>query len=266
MKNNFLKNITVISVFILLTSSCGSKKNVVYLQQGLKEKESIENKQGKGLNYEPVLQVDDILLIVVSAENPEVAIPYNLNIVPLQGSPLSAVSPFSLQSYLIDKDGYIELPILGKIKLGGLTRIEAIQKLKILLEPHLKDSSVNLRILNFKISVIGEVNRPGSFPIQSERITLLEALSLAGDLTIYGNRNSILIIREKEGLKTIEKVDITKRDFISSPYYYLCQNDQIYVEPNKTKINASLIGPDITVGLSALSILITILALTIKFK
>lgn len=264
MKNNFFKNITVISVIILLSSSCVSKKNVVYLQQGVTENK--EDKESKSLNYEPVLQVDDVLLIVVSAENPEVAIPYNLNITPLQGTILNAVSPYSLQSYLIDKDGNIDFPILGKIKLGGLTRIDAIQKIKILLEPHLKDPSVNLRILNFKISVIGEVNRPGSFPLQSERITLLEALSLAGDLTIYGNRNSILIIREKESVKTIEKVDITKRDFINSPYYYLCQNDQIYVEPNKTKVNASVIGPDVTVAFSALSILVTILALTIKFK
>jgi polysaccharide export outer membrane protein len=261
MKNNFFKNITVISVIILLSSSCVSKKNVVYLQQG-----TSEIKESKSLNYEPILQVDDVLFIVISAENPEVAVPYNLNLTTLQGAQIQATNLFSLQSYLIDKAGNVDFPILGKIKLGGLTRIEAIQKLKILLEPHLKDPSVNLRILNFKISVIGEVNRPGSFPIQSERITLLEALSLAGDLTIYGNRNSILIIREKDGLKTIEKVDITKRDFINSPYYYLCQNDQIYVEPNKTKVNASVIGPDVTIAFSALSILVTILALTIKFK
>jgi polysaccharide export outer membrane protein len=248
----------------MLIVSCTSKKGIVYLQQSIGEQ-----KESKSSNYEPILQADDVLLIVISAENPEVAAPYNLNyLLALQGTQTAATSSLGLQlqSYIIDREGNVDFPLLGKIKLGGLTRIEAIQKIKVLLEPHLKDASVNLRILNFKISVIGEVNRPGSFPIQSERITLLEALSLAGDLTIYGNRTSILIIREKEGLKTIEKVDITKRDFINSPYYYLCQNDQIYVEPNKTKVNASVIGPDVTVAFSALSILVTILALTIKFK
>jgi polysaccharide export outer membrane protein len=253
----------MISIFMLLNSSCASKKEVVYFQQSIGEQ-----KDSKTSSYEPILQADDVLLIVISAENPEVAAPYNLNYLLALQAQSAANSPLGLQlqSYLIDRKGNVDFPLLGKIKLGGLTRIEAIQKIKSLLENHIKDPSVNLRILNFKVSVIGEVNRPGSFPIQSERITLLEALSLAGDLTIYGNRNSILVIREKEGLKTIEKVDITKRDFINSPYYYLCQNDQIYVEPNKTKVNASVIGPDITVGLSALSILVTILALTIKFK
>ena len=253
----------MISIFMLLNSSCASKKEVVYFRQSIGEQ-----KDSKTSSYEPILQADDVLLIVISAENPEVAAPYNLNYLLAMQAQSAANSPLGLQlqSYLIDRKGNVDFPLLGKIKLGGLTRIEAIQKIKSLLENHIKDPSVNLRILNFKVSVIGEVNRPGSFPIQSERITLLEALSLAGDLTIYGNRNSILVIREKEGLKTIEKVDITKRDFINSPYYYLCQNDQIYVEPNKTKVNASVIGPDITVGLSALSILVTILALTIKFK
>jgi polysaccharide export outer membrane protein len=262
MKYRLLNCTSIISVFLLFNTSCVSKKEVVYFQQSIGEQ-----KDSKTLSYEPILQADDVLLIVISAENPEVAAPYNLNyLTALQGTQMIATSPLGLQSYLIDTEGNVDFPLLGKIKLGGLTRIEAIKKIKSLLENHIKDPSVNLRILNFKVSVIGEVNRPGCFPIQSERITLLEALSLAGDLTIYGNRNSILVIREKEGLKTIEKVDITKRDFINSPYYYLCQNDQIYVEPNKTKVNASVIGPDITVGLSALSILVTILALTIKFK
>lgn len=260
MKNNFFKNITVISVIILLSSSCVSKKNVVYLQQGIGiQKDTVTSK------YEPKLQPDDILMIVISAENPEAAIPYNQMLVAFQNNTATIAQP-SLQSYLIDKDGYVEFPIVGKLKLGGLTRIEAINKIKSLLEPHVKEPTVNVRILNFKVSVIGEVNKPGSFSIQSERITILEALSLAGDLTIYGNRNSILIIRDNEGLKTIAKVDITKRDFINSEYYYLSQNDQIYVEPNKTKANASVIGPDVTVAFSALSILVTILALTIKFK
>jgi polysaccharide export outer membrane protein len=112
--------------------------------------------------------------------------------------------------------------------------------------------------------VQGEVNRPGTFPINSERVTLLEALSMAGDLTIYGKRDNILVIREENGVKSFQKVDITKGDFVNSPYYYLAQNDVIYVEPNKTRVNSSVIGPNITVGISALSLLITIIVLTTK--
>jgi polysaccharide export outer membrane protein len=262
MKYRLFLTTSIASICLLLSASCNSKKEVVYLQQS-----SGVQKENNTSSYEPVLQADDVLLIVISAENPEVAAPYNLNYLSaLQGTQMAATNPLGLQSYLIDKEGNVDFPLLGKMKLAGLTRIEAIQKIKSELENHIKYPSVNLRILNFKVSVIGEVNRPGSFPVLSERITLLEALSLAGDLTIYGSRNSILIIREKEGVKTIEKVDITKRDFINSPYYYLCQNDQIYVEPNKTKVNSSVVGPNITVALSALSILVTILALTIKFK
>lgn len=250
-------------IFLLLVTgaffSCTSKKNIVYLQ-------SDGNQQTPDAitNYEPMLQPDDALMIVISAENPEVAAPYNMKSVFFQGNSEIGIGQERIQSYLIDKEGHVDFPMLGKIKLAGLTRTGAIQKIKILLTDHIKDPVVNLRILNFKVSVLGEVSRPGVQNIQSDRITLLEALSFAGDLTIYGKRNAILIIREKEGVKTIETVDITKRDFINSPYYYLSQNDVVYVEPNKTKVNASVIGPNITVGISALSLIITIIALTIR--
>jgi polysaccharide export outer membrane protein len=127
------------------------------------------------------------------------------------------------------------------------------------IKEYIKNPSVNLRILNYKFSVIGEVNNPGTFKIESERVTLLEALSQASDLTIYGKRSNILIIREINGKKEYNRVDITKADFINSPFYYLVQNDVIVVEPNKTKVNSSVIGPNITVTISALSLLTTIL-------
>jgi polysaccharide export outer membrane protein len=259
MKIKFQTKISLILLVATMLFSCTSKKNIVYLQ-------SNDGQQVAGgmASYEPVLQPDDALMIIISAENPEVAAPYNMKLVSFLGNSEIASAQERIQSYLIDKEGNVELPMLGKIKLAGLTRMGAIQKIKGLLANHIKDPTVNLRILNFKVSVLGEVNKPGVQTIQSERITLLEALSLSGDLTIYGKRNSILIIREKEGGKTIEKVDITKRDFINSPYYYLSQNDVVYVEPNKTKINTSVIGPNISIGLSAISLLITIIALTTR--
>ena len=253
-------NKSFVFIFMIATFfSCTSNKNIIYLQSN-----GEQHSAGESITYEPMLQADDALMIVVSAENPEVAAPYNMKLVSVLDNSDAAVGREKIQTYLIDKDGAIEFPMFGKIKLSGLTRIEAIQKIKSLLANHIKDPLVNIRILNFKISVLGEVNRPGVHTIQSERITLLEALSLSGDMTIYGKRNAILVIREKDGERVIKKVDITKRDFINSPYYYLSQNDVVYVEPNKTKVNASVIGPNITVGISALSLIITIIALTLR--
>lgn len=259
MKIKYFNKIIISFITISVLFSCTSNKNITYLQSNGEQLIT-----GQSNTYEPVLKSDDVLMIVVSAENSEVAAPYNMKLVSVLDNSEIATTRERIQTYLIDKEGSIEFPMLGKIKLVGLTRLEAINKLKLLLTYHIKDPLVNIRILNFKVSVLGEVNKPGVHTIQSERITLLEALSLSGDLTIYGKRNSILIIREKDGEKMIHKVDITKRDFINSPYYYLSQNDVVYVEPNKTKVNASVIGPNITVGISALSLVITIIALTLR--
>ncbi|WP_445457181.1 polysaccharide biosynthesis/export family protein [Flavobacterium sp. HNIBRBA15423] len=215
-------------------------------------------------SYEPYLQADDVLLLIISSENPEIAAPYNLKSISLDDNFDESKGNDKIQTYIIDTNGNIEIPILGSIHLAGLTKTEAVLKIKEELKEHVKDAVVNLRILNFKISVLGEVSKPGSYAVKSERITILEALSLAGDLTIYGKRNNILLIREQNGNKIMERIDITKSDFINSPYYYLSQNDVVYVEPNKTKVNASLIGPNLTVGLSAISLIITIIALTTR--
>lgn len=245
--------ITLLSVVIL---SCSSSKNIAYFQN------TIANSEVQ--KFEPVLQPDDVLNIVISSENPEIAAPYNLKTVVFQGNTENSVAQERLQTYLIDQEGFIELPMIGKVKLAGLSRTAAVNEIKKVLTEHIKDPIVNLRIVNFKVSILGEVVKPGMYTIQSERVTLVEALALAGDLTIYGKRTDILLIREKEGVKTMQRIDITKSDFINSPYYYLTQNDVVYIEPNKTRVNSSVIGPNIAVGISALSLVVTILALTIK--
>ena len=163
-----------------------------------------------------------------------------------------------IKTYLVDINGEIDFPVIGKIKLDGLTRTQAVKLIEQKVSEYIIEPSVNLRILNFKFSVLGEVNKPGTYKIDSERITLLEALSQAGDLTIYGKRNNILLIREINGKKEYNRVDITKADFINSSNYYLIQNDVILVQPNNTRINSSVIGPNITVTISALSLLTTI--------
>lgn len=241
---------------VLLITSCASKKDLIYLQGTSQAKELV--------SYEPVLQPDDVLFIVVASENAEVAAPYNLRAITLQSDSEEQLNQQRQQSYLIDPKGNIEFPILGTIALGGLTKTEAIAKMKSLLQDHIKDAVVTIRLLNFKVSVLGEVQKPGTYRIASERITLLEALGMSGDLTIYGNRSNVLVIREKNGTKTMERVDLTKSDFLNSTAYYLSQNDVVYVEPNKTKINSSAVGPNLTLAISALSLIVTIIALTVK--
>ena len=246
----------ILIAFVLhFFSSCTSSSKITYLQDVYSNKAVIEKSQ----DYEPKLQADDLLSIVVSADNPENTIPFNLP--QIQASLDVNSTQNNIKTYLIDAHGEIDFPVIGKIKLAGLARSEANKKMVSLVSDYIKNPGINLHILNFKVSVLGEVNRPGSISINSERITLLEALSKAGDLTIYGKRNNILVIREIGGLKTYANIDITKSDFINSPFYYLAQNDVVLVHPNKTKINAASVGPNTSVIISSISLLLTLFVL-----
>lgn len=251
-RHNPNKFLLLLIPFFLL--SCASRKGIVYLQD-------IDNAKSYDVNisYEPKLQPDDLLSIIISAENPEVTLPFNLP--EIQGNYQFNNNQNGIKTYLIDHEGNIDFPVLGKIKLGGLSRTEAHKKLKEQIAEYIKNPGVNLRILNYKISVIGEVIKPGSYTIPSERITVLEALSLAGDLSIYGKRDNILVIHEADGKKTYTRVNITSTDVLNSPAYYLAQNDIVVVEPNKTKINSSVVGPNATVILSGLTVLVSVILL-----
>jgi polysaccharide export outer membrane protein len=251
-----MKFSTKAACLFLITSlflfSCASKKKIVYLQD-------IDNQKSydASLRYEPTLQPDDLLNVIVSAENPEVTVPFNLP--QIQGNYQLNENQSNIKTYLIDNDGFIEFPVVGRLKLGGLTRTQAINALSEKVSFYIKNPSINLRILNYKISILGHVVKPGSYTIPSERITLLEALSLAGDLTIYGKRNNILVIHEEEGKKTYNRVDLTKVDILNLEHYYLSQNDVIYVEPNKTAVNSSSVGPNTGLYLSGLTVLFSLI-------
>ncbi len=259
MKYFFSLQKTTPFLFILLFFSCAPREKIVYYQ-------NIDTLPKEKTNsYEIKLQADDLLMIIVSADDPEIAVPFNLKSV-------SIVSPSrqdiargqeTTQLYLIDANGFIDFPILGKIKVGGLTRSEALLLFQQKIGAYIKKPIINLRIMNFKVSLQGEVTFPGTYPIASERVTLIEALSMAKDLTIYGKRDNILIIREIDGIKTYNRVDITKADFINSPFYYLAQNDVVYVEPNKNKINGSAIGTNTGVIISITSLVITLITLIV---
>jgi polysaccharide export outer membrane protein len=252
---SLLSKITIFFIAVLLFS-CASRKDVVYYQ----DIDSIAA-QEKTNSYEVKIQADDLLMITVFGEDPEIALPFNLkspNVTSTSSGGQSALS------YLVDANGTIDFPILGNLNVSGLTRSEMLKMLQEKIKVYIKNPIINLQITNFKVSVQGEVASPGTYPVASNRITLIEALTMAGDLTIYGKRNNILIIREAGGIKSFNRVDITKSDFITSPFYYLAQNDVIYVEPNKSKIGAAAVGPSTGLIFSITSLLIAVITLVIR--
>lgn len=251
-----LKQFTLFFLFLSLIFSCVPKKDVVYLQEI--DKMSLE----KNTNYEPLIKADDVLFIHVSTIDPQAAEPFNIG----QRENLGGGGGMQIQrtTYLVNNAGFIQFPVLGDLKVSGLKRGEVIDMLKIKLSDYLKDPVINLRIMNYKISVNGEVNNPGTYTINSERITIFEALAMAGDMTLFGKRENVLIVRENQGIKTTARLDITNPEIINSPYYYLTQNDLIYVEPNRRKINSTAIGPNILSGISIIGFALTTIILLTK--
>ena len=246
---------------VVLCTSCASSKKVFYLQDVVPLKQQdIEQK------YEVYIHNDDLLAIMVNSKNPELALPFNMPMVSYQLGSQTAPQQRVL-GYLVDTNGDIDFPILGKLHVAGLTRLQLTDMIKqrLIDEDLIKDPIVTVQFLNYKVSVMGEVNRPGSFNISGDRITLLEALSMAGDLTIYGRRDRVAVIREKDGKRTILMHDLRSSDIFNSPCYYLQQNDIVYVEPNKAKAGQSEINQNKSVGvwLSAASILVSIASLIV---
>lgn len=254
--------IYLIMCVAVLTTACTSTKKVVYLQDvvPLKQQE-IEQK------YEVIIHSDDLLAIMINSRDPELALPFNMPLVSYQLGSTSGYNQRVL-GYLVDTDGDIDFPILGKLHVAGLTRKELTElvKTKLIDGDLIKDPIVTVQFLNYKISVMGEVSRPGSFDITSDRVTLLEALSMAGDMTIYGRRDRVAVIREVGGKRTILFHDLRSADIFNSPCYYLQQNDIVYVEPNKAKAAQSGINQNNTIGVwvSVLSLMTTIAVLIFK--
>jgi polysaccharide export outer membrane protein len=248
------------SVFFLVTS-CVSRKKIVYLQGS-------QNSENSSYNYEPLIQKDDILYINISTDEPSASVPFNLDeqAVSMDGAANSS-NNFAVekQTYLVDTMGNIDFPIIGTISVAGYSLNDVKGILKEKLSLYLKNPVINLRIMNFKVTVLGEVTKPGEVRVQSQRITLLDALSSSGDMTIYGRRDNVLLIRDFQGIKSFNRIDLTKADFVNSPFYYLDQNDVIYVEPRKSKIDSTTFGSNLTTIISLLGfVLTTTLILTKK--
>lgn len=243
------------ALIIILFSSCGSRKNMVYLQNDSTQINTLYNQ------YVPKIQVNDILTILVTAADPKVTAPFN-PISTLSGNTMSQAADMAMRpTYTVDDKGDIILPMLGRVHVEGLTRLQAIEKIRGELGLYIIDPGVNINFNNFRISVLGEVARPGSFVLPSERVTVLEALGMAGDLTIRGVRENVMLIREVDGQKTMHRLDLTKQNTLNSPYYYLAQNDVIYVEPNQAQINSSKLGANTNIIISISSLLITVISI-----
>lgn len=245
----------ILIIFLLLTS-CISKKEIIYLQ----DIESIGSNSEK-LYSTTVIQPNDILNINISAFDMEAVAPFNLMMSarPQQNQQIDNTTSGQKLNYLVDKEGTIEFPVLGTVEVGGLTRQELTSKLKSEISVYVKDPIVNISIANYKVTVLGEVSSPGTFTVPDERITLLEALGRAGDLTIFGKRDNIIILREKDGVKSHTIVDITKSDFLHSPFYFLQQNDVIYVQPNSAQISSAAYNRNTSVYISIASVLISLI-------
>lgn len=253
-----LFHILLFAVVISFTS-CGSSKEIVYFQD-----EIIQASDQIPIESELIYKPNDLLTIVVSGLDPEAVKPFNLPVIANNNSLIKAQGELKMQTYLVDLNGFIEFPVLGNIKLGGLTRSQATQLLKTKLTDYIKDPIVNIRLANFTVTVLGEVNNPGTFTVEDERISLIEAIGLAGDLTIYGKRENVFLIREDNGVKRFTKFDLTSIKVVNSPNYYLTQNDVIYIEPNKAKIRSSSYNQNNVIIISAVATLATIIAILIK--
>jgi polysaccharide export outer membrane protein len=251
MKRSAKQFLVYLGVIVLL-ASCASPKTVVYFwnQDGEVKSENL-------MDYEPRIQPGDELAINVSGLNMEAAIPFNLYEVSNSTNP----QPIT---YIVSEEGKINFPVLGEILVINSTTKEISDKLSELLVAYIKDPIVTVRLKNFTIAVLGEVARPGTYPLTNERVSILDAIGMAGDLSIHGRRDNVLLIREKDKKRTYVKLDLTDHSIFNSPYFYLAQNDVIYVEPNKTAINSSRVGANTAVIVSSISILISLVAILLR--
>lgn len=250
-----MKNTLPYLIFLILLGSCASKKDIIYYQD-------IDETQLQSVdNIKPKVKIEqsDILQVEIKTLNPESTIPFMKQNM-LQGGGGGAGMQqglIKLQGYMVDGYGEIEMPVIGKVHVDGLTREQAEKKIKAKLSKFLKNPYVSVRFLNFKFTIQGEVKNPGTFEVMEPNFTLLQALGMAGDLNIRGKRENILIIRTVGNERVARRIDLTKSDWMNSPYYFVKQNDYIYVEPNKPQITSAGYIGDVSILLSVVSILLS---------
>lgn len=265
-KKNVNKGFKLTALFLAITLSCSciSNKKIAYFQDIKSVKQATLD--SAAAFTEPVIQPDDILSINIFTLNPQSgAIINQAAETPTLGGNTNTSLATQSTGFLVDKNGEIELSLIGKLKVAGLTTYQARELIRGKASDVYKQPNVQLRFANFKVSVLGEVKNPSAYTLPNEKVTILDALSLAGDLTIYGKRDNILIVRDNNGKKEFARLDINSSNIFNSPFYYLKQNDVVYVEPNERKVTASNSGQLQTIGVIASVISVIVLAIS-NFK
>ena len=247
-----------ILALICFNTACNSYKKVPYFKDLRRDSLLVE----KVSNFSPItIQPADILGINVTSRNPESSSIFNYNLNRVNGNMYDQSNDNPVTGYLVDYNGEIQLPLIGSMKVSGLTTSELRKKLDQTLLTYYKDPVSNIRILNFKVAIFGDVQKPDIYTLNNERTTITQALTLAGDLNITAMRNNILLIREIDGKRNFITIDLTSKKLFESPYYYLKNNDEIYVQPDRTKYATVDRGYRITtLALSGLSIIAIVLS------
>jgi polysaccharide export outer membrane protein len=245
---------------LFLIASCGFNKQLAYFKSTTDTCITVSQK-----DFEPIIQTGDILYVGVNSLDPVSSALFNFSTTGTSAAPgmqtANTLPANTTLGILVNNDGSIELPKIGKISARGKTKDQLRNTLLEALQPYLKEPVVTIRFMNYRVTVLGEVNRPGTLPILNERVSVLEALGLAGDLTMYGNRNNILLIHENKGVKETKRLTLNDYSLFSSPYYYLQSNDVLYVEPNKAK---AYISSPVAVLLPAFTTSISLLVLVVN--
>lgn len=264
-----MKKILISLVLLAVLMSCRMSENVAYFVPS-----EVANTDLKEYPVpEPTVKAGDLLIITVNSRTPEAALPFNLPLLPSMNLNSYSFSGgtnvshgLSVQNFLVDTEGNIVFPVLGTINVLGKTKNEVMKDIYNSIYPeYIKDEPIVLvRFANYKVSVLGEVNRPGNFSIDNERISVVEALALAGDLTVYGRRDNVLLIRENGGKRDLVRLDLRDENLINSPFYYLQQNDALYVEPNEPKSRSSKISSVETLSISIVGTLISLTSLLVN--
>ncbi|POY35795.1 sugar transporter [Solitalea longa] len=232
MKFTRLKNSIFMLLLSVIATSCSSTENIAYFKDAGTQKST----QQAINNYVPKVQANDILSIEIASLSPEATEMFNPK---SAAGNANSLELRQIDGYLVDKSGNVDLPVIGALKVDALTTDEVSDLVKSRLTNYLKDPTVKVKFLNFKISVMGEVARPNVYNVTNEKITITEALSMAGDVTIYGLRENVLLIREENGVRQFARINLNKTDVFTSPFYYLHKGDVIYVEPGPRKVYAS---------------------------
>lgn len=244
--------ILYIAIAAVALASCGSSKDVVYFQNA--DEISVEASR---MLYDAKIMPKDQLTIFIHTTDPQASAPFNVSASVPQGV-----------GYLVDNEGNIDFPVLGKLHVGGMTRTQCQEMIAGRLKPYLAEGEnpmVTVGMSSYRVTVLGEVSSPQVVPVTTEKMSILEAIATAGDLTIYGKRDNVLLIREKEtGEKEMHRLNLTDANLINSPYYYLQQNDVVYVEPNKTKAKNASVSSSTTIWLSLASTLLSMTSVIIS--